>query len=427
MNSWKHIFLTALRNLQRNKRRSIITGIAILSGFVGLTLLAGYVARVERYLMVNAVYLNHTGHVVIYKTDAIEKYFSKPQKYLLSPDDVTKAQEILALHAEDIEYTAPYLMANGLLQAEAEAFPFQGKGVTPEADAFTRHHPMVKKWTSELKNTEKGIPLFEASALLNPIKVTFKLSNNLNNRKDISLQGSTVDQGFNAMDATVASTYSTGLDLTEDTSIMTTLVVFQELMGTSGITNLSVYLKSDLKARGMASSLNQEFKQKHLPLEAYPFFDERISLFYTGTMNFLYAMASFFFSLVSLVVILSIANAISMSIIERSKELGTMRAIGFTPESISKLVAVESFILSVIAIVFGFFIAQIVSFGVNAANIRFFPPGIAGDMQFVLTPWPSICFLLALPLIAFAVMTAYIVTRKKVSVEVINLLSDPTT
>jgi putative ABC transport system permease protein len=209
--------------------------------------------------------------------------------------------------------------------------------------------------------------------------------------------------------------------------LMTTLNVFQELLATDGITNLGVYLKSDLKARGLSSALNEEFKKRNLALAAYPFFDERISLFYTGTMNFLYAMAAFFFSLVSLVVILSIANAISMNIIERAKELGTMRAIGFTPERIAHLIAWESFILSVGAIVIGFFISQIIALLVNAANIRFYPPGIAGDMQFVLTPWPSICFLLAIPLIALAVVTAYVVTKKKIKVEVINLLSDPTT
>jgi putative ABC transport system permease protein len=423
----KHTILTALRNLQRNKRRTVITGIAILSGYVGLNLLAGYVARVERNLMVTSVYLNHTGHVQIYKTDAIEKYFSKPRKYLLSPQDVTQAKEVLAQHSEVIEFTTPYLLANGLLQVENEAFPFQGKAVTPEADAFTRQHPMVKTWTAELEDIEDGTSLYNAEKLSNPIKITFKLSDKLNKGPTVFMQGLTVDNSFNALEATVASTYSTGLDLTEDTSLMTTLNVFQELLATDGITNLGVYLKSDLKARGLSSALNEEFKKRNLALAAYPFFDERISLFYTGTMNFLYAMAAFFFSLVSLVVILSIANAISMNIIERAKELGTMRAIGFTPERIAHLIAWESFILSVGAIVIGFFISQIIALLVNAANIRFYPPGIAGDMQFVLTPWPSICFLLAIPLIALAVVTAYVVTKKKIKVEVINLLSDPTT
>ena len=65
---WKQ----ASRNLLRNKRRSLITGLAIMSGFCGLTLFGGYVARVERYCMVNTVYMNHMGHVQVHKKDGID-------------------------------------------------------------------------------------------------------------------------------------------------------------------------------------------------------------------------------------------------------------------------------------------------------------------------------------------------------------------
>lgn len=426
MNTLRHEFQTAWKNLFRNKRRSLITGLAILSGFVGLTLLAGYVARVERYLMVNAVYLNHNGHIQIYKKEGIDKYFSKPSRYLLDPKMVSEIKTSLTPFSNDIEFISPYLLTNGLLQIDEHSYPFQGKGVTPEADKFTRNHPLVNQWTQELLDNEPGTPLYKTAAIQNPMKITFKLSEKLQNRQDIQLHGLTVDNSYNAMDVTVATRYSTGLDLTEDTSAMSTLGVFQELMSTDGVSFISLFLKSDLKTRWIVSKLNADFEKKNLPFSAHSFFDERIALFYTGTTNFLYAMASFFFSLVSLVVILSVANAISMNIIERTKELGTMRALGFTPQDISRMIAYESFLLSVVATSVGFVLAQLISFIVNSLNIRFYAPGISGDMQFVLTPWPIICLILALPLIFFAVITAYIVTKRKLSGEVINLLSDPT-
>jgi putative ABC transport system permease protein len=243
----------------------------------------------------------------------------------------------------------------------------------------------------------------------------------------VNLQGITVENGFNALDATVTTRFSTGFELTEDTTIMTLLPVFQELMATEGVTYMGIYLKNDLKARSVSAELNDLFKKNNLPLEAYPFFDERIGLFYTGSMNFLYAITFFFFLLVSVVVILSVANAISMNIVERIKELGTMRAIGFTPKKISILVAIESFVLALLSTVVGFFVSQLIAVMVNAANIRFSPPGIAGEMQFVLTPWPLLCLFFAVPLIVFATVTAYLVTKKKMKGEVANLLSETTT
>lgn len=413
------------RNLLRNRRRSLITGLAIMAGFSGLSVFGGYVLRVERYCMVNTVYLNHMGHVQVHLSEGLDKYFSKPSRYLID----TGLQEALVDVLRDkpeVEFFSPYLMANGLLQYEVDAFAFQGKALTREADRFTRNHPMVKTWNAELRETSDGTPLAEAE-VQNPVRITYKLSNYLKNHRDINLQGLTVDNGFNALDATVASRYTTGFELTEDTSILTTLPVFQELMATDGITYMGVYLHDDLKARSFAQTLNAEFKKADLPLEAYPFFDERIGLFYTGSMNFLYAITLFFFLLVSVVVILSVANAISMNIMERVRELGTMRAMGFTPEKTARLIAAEGLLLAVVSVVIGFFVTQLLALGTNALNIRFSPPGIAGDMQFMITPWPTLCLIFAVPLVLFATATAYLVSRKKLKGEVAKLLIETST
>lgn len=418
---WKQ----AARNLLRNKRRSLITGLAIMSGFSGLALFGGYVARVERYCMVNSVYMNHFGHVQVHKTEGLDRYFSKPAKYLIDPVAQQELVDILADH-KDVEFFSPYLMANGLIQYHSDSFAFQGKGVTKEADRFVREHPMVEEWNPELRKTIDGANLSD-SLELNPLMVTYKISNYLKNMRNVNLQGLTVENGFNALDATITTRYTTGFDLTEDTSIIATLPTFQELMMTDGVTYMGVYLKNDLKARSFTEELNTLFKKNNLDLEAIPFFDERIGLFYTGSMNFLYAITAFFFMLVSVVVILSVANAISMNIMERVKELGTMRAIGFTPSQLAGLVAMESFILAIISTVVGFVVIQLIAFGVNAANIRFSPPGIAGTMQFVVTPWPLLCFFFAIPLIIFATVTAYFVTQKKLRGEVSKLLIETST
>lgn len=418
---WKQ----AGRNLLRNKRRSIVTGLAIMSGFCGLALFGGYVGRVERYCMVNTVYMNHMGHIQVHKKEGLDRYFSKPSRYLIEPETLQLLVDVLS-EKKEVEFFSPYLMANGLIQYQSDAFAFQGKAVTKEADRFTREHPMVKEWTAELRSNLDGAYLSETREE-NPVMVTYKLANHLNNMKQVNLQGLTVDNGFNALDATITTRYTTGFELTEDTSIISTLPVFQELMATDGVTYMGIYLKNDLKARGVAAELNDIFGKNNLELEAVPFFDERIGLFYTGSMNFLYAITAFFFLLVSVVVILSVANAISMNIMERVKELGTMRAIGFTPKYLAKLVGIESLILALISTSVGFVVCQIIAALVNAANIRFSPPGIAGMMQFVLTPWPLLCLLFAIPLILFATVTAYAVTLKKLRGDVAKLLIETTT
>ncbi|MES2525932.1 MAG: FtsX-like permease family protein [Bdellovibrionota bacterium] len=418
---WKQ----ASRNLLRNKRRSVVTGLAIMAGFCGLTLFGGYVARVERYCMVNTVYMNHMGHIQVHKTEGIDKYFSKPARYLIDPETLQALVDILS-EKKEVEFFSPYLVSNGLIQYESDSFAFQGKAITKEADRFAREHNMVQKWNAELRSSVDGAHLSDSQEQ-NPVMVTYKLANFLKNMRNVNLQGLTVDNGFNALDATITTRYTTGFELTEDTSIITTLPVFQELMATDGVTYMGVYLKNDMKARSFSQELNSIFTQNKIALEAVPFFDERIGLFYTGSMNFLYAITGFFFLLVSTVVILSVANAISMNIMERVKELGTMRAIGFTPQDLARLVGIESFILAIMSVSTGFLVSQLIALAVNLSNIRFSPPGIAGEMQFVLTPWPSLCLIFAVPLILFATVTAYLVTKRKIQGEVSKLLTETST
>jgi putative ABC transport system permease protein len=415
----------ALRNLLRNKRRSLVTGLAIMTGFTGLGLFGGYVARIERYCMVNFAYLNHIGHVQVYRKNGLDKYYSKPSRYLIDEKTQATLRKILAPFKE-IEFTSPYLMANGLIQGDGESFVFQGKGLTKEADRFVREHPLVKKWNAELQDQSDGTPLSDSSES-NPVKITFTLSEFLKNKKEVNLQGLTVNNDFNALHAKVTARYTTGVKLNEDTSMMTTVGVFQELMATDGITYLGIYLKDDGKARKVAQILNEKFQQSELPLEAHSFFEEEVGQYYFGTMNFLFGISTLFFILVSLVVILSVSNAISMNIMERVKELGTMRAIGFTPSRIAALIAKESFILSLISIAIGFVLTQVIASLVNASNIRFSPPGTSGDIQFILTPWPEICLGLALPLLLFATTAAYFVSRSKLKGEVAHLLIETTT
>lgn len=428
LKQWAGEIKLATRNLSRNRRRTLVTGLGILSGYVGLVLLCGYVARVERYLMVNSVYLNHTGHIAIYRTDGLTKYFSKPRKYLISGDELKQLEAALDPYKDQIEFTSPYLLVNGLVQNQEKSTPFQAKGITKDSDSRVRSHPLVAKWTAELNANNKD--LFESAThggTDDPVAITQQVSEALGKPQMVQILGATVDGGFNAIESPVSYIFSTGVAMTEATGLKASFTAFQHLIETDGATYVGVFLNSDGKSRSMAGEFNRLFKDRNLPFEAIPFFDERIGLFYTGTMNFLYSMASFFLLLVSGVVILTITNAVSMNIIERVREIGTLRALGFKNSDIARLLSLESLILSLFFLVVGYAIAQGIAFAVNTANIRFYPPGIAGDMQFVVTPWISICAVVGFLLSLLTVVTAYVVTKKKMNVRVSALLTETST
>lgn len=421
-------FRIATRNLRRNRRRTLVTGLGLLSGYVGLVLLCGYVLHVERYLMVNSVYLNHTGHIAIYRTGGLDRYFSKPRSYVLSAAELKTLDEALGPWRDQIEFTEPYLMANGLVQNGEKSVPFQAKGVTKDADERVRLHPMVQEWTPELNARNKD--LFKApvqGGTDDPVAITSSINDALGRPSVVQLLGATLDGGFNGIESPVAYLFSTGMAMTEPTGLRGSYAAFQHLLETDGASYVGVFLHRDAVARSLAAEMNRTFKDGDLPFEAVPFFDERIGLFYTGTMNFLSSMAIFFLILVSGVVILTVTNAVSMNIIERVREIGTLRAIGFKSSDIARLLTIESFVLALAFLFLGALIAQVVSWVVAAAQIRVRPPGIAGDVQFIVTPWLSLCLGLGLILMLVTVCTAFVVTRRKMRAKVSTLLTETST
>jgi putative ABC transport system permease protein len=418
----------ALLNVLRNRRRSLVTGLSILFGFAGLVLLSGYVHRVERFLMVNTVYLNHSGHIQIFKKDGLTKYLSDPKSFILSATEIETIKNHFQKWAPDIELISPYLLSNGIAQNENLTLPFQAVGIPTETSKFANEHEQVKRWSPELSEGQKVLNPQSAGepGQSDPVGLALGLANKLKHPKLIQLWGQTLTGGFNALDSEVQFEYSTGLELAEATALKANYKTFQSLLSTDGASYLGVFLRDDQKSMSLAEKMNAHFAASNLQFEAFPFLDDRIGIFYTGTMNFLNAMSSFFLILVSSVVILSITNSISMSIIERVREIGTLRSFGFTVQRVAQIFAVEYVILTLASLVFGAGLVQIVTVMTNRADILFDPPGVAGSMKFLLYPTLKDSLIFATLIMILVIATSLVVTRKKLKCSVASLLAETT-
>jgi putative ABC transport system permease protein len=423
----------AWRNIWRNKRRSIATASAIIAGFAGLNLLGGYILRVERYLRVNSVYINHAGHLSIYKTGGLDNFYNKPKKFVLTSAELKELQSYLQTQST-VEFTAPFLTGMGLLGNGETSVPFLGLGADPHLEKRIQDHPEVRRWTEELvaaddvgsfKNFDVNMPdaisVTENLGHLIGRKVPFR---NLSlQQREVQLAGTDYYGSFNAVNGTLSFKHTTGFALSEDTGLLAPLDLLQRLYGTDGVTYLAVFLKPGESVQSLQSKLQQVIQTKHWDFEVFPFDDDRISLFYVGTMGFLYIMAGFFVFLIAGAVALSIVNSTTIGIVERKKEIGTLRALGFQEEQIGWMFTRESVLLTIVSLGVGTVLTKIIAFFVNLANIRFYPPGIAGDMQFVLTPDSLLCFAIAVPLLMIATGASYFVSFRQVKKPMTELLA----
>lgn len=422
--SWK----MAYKNLLRNKRRSLATGIAIAFGFNGLILLGAYIHRVQNFLLSNAVYMKYQGHISFYKSNALEKYYSNPKKYLFTPEEQAQVHSLLAPWQNEIEFISPKLSGVGMIAKDNRSTPFVALGIEPRLDKFVREHPYARQWTPDFINNENG-DLYTASAAdPSTISITALMARIINlsiaENSYTQLTAKNFYGDLNAVNATARLSHSTGVELLEDISLVTSLSLLQDLYATDGVSDLAVYLYHSGQAEKIAAQLRDTIKARSWPFEVYPFTDEKISPIYTGTLSFLNVMAVFFSTLILAVVCLSVVNSITMGILERVREIGTLRAIGYKPAGVTLLFVKESLLLTFFSAIIGLVLAIGISLIVNSMNIKYRPPATAAPVQFLLIPHTWLCVFVALAFLTLTYVTSYWVAFKKTQKPIVELLTE---
>lgn len=441
----------AVRNLSRNKRRNLATGLAIALGFAALLALGGYIYRVQNYLRVYTIYSTRTGHVTIYKHEGLEKYSVKPKNYSLTEDDQKMIAEVLA-SVSNVEMSAAQLVGMGLVGNGCRTLPFIATGIDPGVDRMLRQHPEVARWGRDTKLYAKGKAISEYPPELGAVALAEGLSRLLHkskvhdefpatgsqivvvdcaapNAKELISADANVQMAagawsgmMSALDGEVVAIYNTGVTETNNAAILTSLTHLQKLYDTPNATFYSIWLKNPRKLHETMDEIRTKLGATAGGLDIYPWDNEDMSPFYTGTMQFLYTMIGFISVVLATVIVFSVFNAATMTVIERSQEIGMMRSLGFTRTRIRRLFVQEMLVLAVMSIVFGGIVGGVGIFGVNRAQIPINPPGVAGGMALVLEPNARIVAGAALLIFLLSILTTLVAVRSIVKRKIAVLL-----
>lgn len=428
--SWKFAF----KNIFRNHRRSLSTGIAITAGYVGLVLLGAYLLRVQRGLEASTVYLNFKGHISIFQKDGLTQFAIKPQKYQISGDTLIRLEQLVKDNGEDVEFTGQFLTGNGLVSNGVKSVPFMATGFDPEIYRRILRHPLLNRWAADwivasgasdhdefIKNPEL-ISITPSMGEL--LSIYPPLESIPEDKKSLQLAAKSYSKDLNAVNSTLGPFHSTGIALAEDTSLITTLKTLQNLYATDGVQYLALFLNEGASISKNLKRFRRALQEAGLDLEVFPFNDDRVGTFYVGTMGFLFVMSGFFIFLICGAVILSVVNSMTMGLIERTKEIGTLRAIGYKNSFISGLFVREAVLLTFLSIGAGTILGEIIAVVINSMNIRFSPPGIANDIQFMLAADFKLYFFSACFLILVSGLTSYFVVSRRAKTKIVDLLSD---
>jgi putative ABC transport system permease protein len=351
----------AFKNIFRNKRRTIITLFALVIGNIGILLFLGYM-NASFYFMRESIIKGRLSHVQIYKKGYSEKGSIEPNKYMINENIYHKIKELLSKE-KMVRLVTPRVSLKGLIASKDQSTIFAGEGVDPDEDS---------QLSSRLRITDgKELTKESSDGIIAGIGVARSMSAKVG--EGLTLMTSTVEGGINAVDVTIQGIMQTGAKEYDDIGLKIPISTAQRLLNTKAVTKIFVLLNDTENVPVFVQKLKDIIKTNKFDLE-FKTWDE-LAEFFHQTVGILQKMFSFVAFIIGIIVIFSIANTLTMSVMERITEIGTIRAIGATKRSILKLFLMEGAIIGIIGGVLGLCFGIIGSYIINNLDFRIMYPG----------------------------------------------------
>ncbi|MRV76088.1 FtsX-like permease family protein [Duganella sp. FT92W] len=350
----------ALKNAMRNRRRSLVT-LAITATGTAAALLGGGFA-LYTYQSLAQASARDTGHLVIAAPGHFDGIDNLPLEHGLEQPE-SLAQQLLA--RPDVKRVLPRLQFSGLISNGDKSEIFLGTGVDATQE-FVVKGPFMKREAGELLDAQ------EANGKTAPGIVIGKgLAKILNVQPGsaLTLMSTTVNGALNAADVTVTGIVSTGIADIDKRLAMVDLSTAQTLLQTKKVSTLSVYLNDLELADGTAAQLRA---QHGASLDVRTWLDQ--AMFYKSVKSLYDRIFGFLGLIVLVIVLFSVTNTLAMAVMERTREIGTLRAMGATPGEVMRVFTLEGMALGTGGAVTGMALAGGIALFLLVAGVQMPPP-----------------------------------------------------
>jgi putative ABC transport system permease protein len=421
---WDDLIL-ALRNAGRNRRRSLVTVLALALCCAGLVLFAGYVAAIFRGDESRTV--SNLGHLQIFHRDFPEKGVGNPAAFVIEDHEALRA-ELLAdpVLAPLIEAISGQLVFAGLAShyEKGASAAFVGFGVDPrEHNAIAEWNPYRLVRPQDLpvnRLIHRTVPEVDAD---DPQGGTLGVG--LARILDISARNnpppmvasapppSETETGdapnFAALEAATAEVTPGGDGMARPTI---ELLCHPRAGGLPGVATLGVrslkncatlhlddcqvtlhlshasallFPGEPIRVNDLVVLLHRSadtdlaatrvraiIEQGHPGLECRTWTE--LSPFYRQITAYLRGLFAFMFGIIATIVVFTIYNTLSAAIVERTGEIGTLRAMGADRGTIARLFVLEGGAMGVAGGLLGVLLAAAIGAAINAADIVYEAP-----------------------------------------------------
>ena len=353
-------FKLAIRNVFRNRRRTLITVAAMGVGGAAIIVFGGFVNSM--YIGVReSTIRSQVGHIQLYRKGYSEKGNLAPFDYLIR-DYATLRAELMKI--DHVKTVTARLGLSGLVSTGDTTTSFVGAGVDPEGETELSALARIVEGQDLTSRDPRGIIMGVGLARGFGVRIG----------DDLTLLTTTTSGSINALAVKVRGVWESSEKAYDDRFLKIALSQVQRLLDVEHGEVQSIILLLD-KTENTAlvrDQIAQLIQERGLDLEIKTW--DELALRYHQVRELFGRIFAVLTLIVSIMVVFGITNTMTMAIFERTREIGTVMALGTRRRGVIFMFILEGVALGVIggiaSVVLGVMLAKIIS----AIGIQLPPP-----------------------------------------------------
>ena len=328
----RKLWKIAYRDLTRNRRRSLLTLVAVALGVAMLVTMTGLYAGAIGDSIENNIRLQ-TGHLQV-RDDSYDE-----DKVSLAWEDLLDNSEELATQVQAVEgvkVASPVLRATGIIGTREESVGVRVFGIDPLSDVHKRVRDGLVAGQFIHPDDRSGVLI--GRRLAESMGVTVG--------DQVSLLVNTSNQEADQATFTIRGLYNTGVPNYDDTTVFLPLSKAQAFTRTEGRASAITALLDD---REKADAIAGALSAPGLTLLTWRDMNQVLLQAVEMSMGITYLM----YLIVLAVVAVVIANTLLMSVFERVREMGILAALGMKGRQIMVMFMLEAGTLGLVGVALG--------------------------------------------------------------------------
>ncbi|BDY04323.1 FtsX-like permease family protein [Ferrimonas sp. YFM] len=409
-----HWLRLALLNLSRNRRRTLLSMVIVAIAVYALTASAGFGLFTYRSLQEAAA--RDTGHLTLSHPRYFEQEEAMPLALGFEPEPALMHH---LAEIPEVRAVLPRVHFTGLVSNGNKSTIFMGIGVSHREFAvkgpfltMNQGHPLLPSDSPRYNPEEPAVLL--GQSLADNLAVTVG--------DWITLLATTSDGALNALDFKVGGVFTTGVPELDKRQLYLGVSDAQSLLVSSRISTLSLYLdemislvKVGTRVEALVRDLDQPLVQT--PWQERAFFYHKVRNLYDGIFGLLGMV-------MALVVFVALFNTLTMSVAERTREIGTLSAMGARPSEIICGFLKESALMACLGATLGVTATALTSLILMLVPIQMPPPpGRTQGYPLHIDFSPPLALMVTLMVLSICLVAALMAARRGVKQPIIEALA----